>query len=476
MISIQRDNIRRLFLYDLEFGISKSGKFVVIICKPLSGRQLVREFIIKSEGNWQGIRCVQKKKPDTYVIKIRGLFYTSVEHEYFQKEQEENKQKYDSIAPRENDRNQTAAADIPGSSKTKTPCSNFSPPTSTPRFQPRRFCRSRTPIFQSIATERKARRSVRNNVAPTPPKKSRSKSMEFDNHSDPSDKTVSFVPLQRTKSTENLCFNRKSYSQNTSKNGTQALDNTSSTTSSTNISTPINLSSSSKPRILYSAKIPAPSSFASSPSSPFSTSSSQSLPLSSTANFVNKVMTNKTPTRTFKDFILSPTPSSTSSTTTTPSNLSDLTTTIKCYKPSTFFLKKSCEKLEINFFNEAYNMFWFNFQKVSPNSIPENIYETFEEIYHGFECISLYFTGNEENAAIIQNPISREKEGETLFSKSIKELHFQTISKWFDCRIGIFVGNNWKRFGNWSETDSDIPTMLLEMKENGKYSIIKSLK
>uniref|UniRef100_A0AC35FWT3 WYL domain-containing protein n=1 Tax=Panagrolaimus sp. PS1159 TaxID=55785 RepID=A0AC35FWT3_9BILA len=64
----QKNNLRRLFLYDLEFGISQAGKSMIIICEPLSGRQLVREFIIKSEGNWQGIRCVQKKKPDTYIL------------------------------------------------------------------------------------------------------------------------------------------------------------------------------------------------------------------------------------------------------------------------------------------------------------------------------------------------------------------------------------------------------------------------
>uniref|UniRef100_A0A914QNA6 Uncharacterized protein n=1 Tax=Panagrolaimus davidi TaxID=227884 RepID=A0A914QNA6_9BILA len=421
----------------------------------------------------------------------------------FHKEQERIKQKYGSIAPRKNDRNQTAAADIPSSSKPKTPCSNFSPPTSTSGSQARRqqppvhpFFRSRTPetpIFQGVATERKARRSVRNNVAPTPPKKLRSKSTDIDNNSDANDaeSQATFVSLNRTTSTDNFVLNRTNVcSMNTVENGTQELGNTSSTTSSSNISTPFNLPSSSKQRILYSAKIPSPPSFSFSPNPTplLLSSSSQSM-----SNLINKIFATKTPpptnssTKPKENLILSPAPSSTSST--SLSNSSDLTTTINCYKPSSFFLKKSCEKLEIEVCNEEYNIFWFDFKKVSPNSIPENIYETFEEIYHGFECISLYFTGNEENAAFIrekinqhfyyqnsQNPISREKEGETLFSKSIKELHFQTISKWFDCRIGIFVENNWKRFGNWTETDSDIPTMLLEMKENGKYFIIKSLK
>uniref|UniRef100_A0A914R8Z8 Uncharacterized protein n=1 Tax=Panagrolaimus davidi TaxID=227884 RepID=A0A914R8Z8_9BILA len=456
----------------------------------------------------RGCFALDKTKRRNATLKEKGLLIPlnhiceSKLYADFQKEQEEIKRKYGSSPakiicrrPRNYYQNQNVpASDIPGSSKTPTLYSNVptrSPPFSSPIRQRQQtpadpFWRSQTPetpFIQGVATERKARRSYRINTAPTPPKKLRSKSIERDNHSDPNDERLSFAPLQRTKSIDNLCYNRKSYLWNIGKNGTQAFGNTS-TTSSSNISTPINLPSSSKPRILYSAKIPAPSSFVSSPSSPFSTSSSQSSPLSAMANLARKVMTNKTPTRTLKDLILSPTPSSTSST--TPS---DLTTTINCYKPSSFFLKKSCEKLEIEVYNEEYNIFWFDFKKVSQNSIPENIYETFEEIYHGFECISLYFTGNEENAAFIrekinqhfyyqnsENPISREKEGETLFSKSIKDLHFQTISKWFDCRIGIFVENNWKRFGNWTETDSDIPTMLLEMKENGKYSIIQSLK
>uniref|UniRef100_A0A914QWR9 Uncharacterized protein n=1 Tax=Panagrolaimus davidi TaxID=227884 RepID=A0A914QWR9_9BILA len=395
----------------------------------------------------RGCFALDKTKKRIAILKQNGLIiplnHICKEKFYvdFHKEQERIKQKYGSISSKKYDRNQTATADIPSSSKTKTPCSNFSPPTSTPRSQARRqqtpvhpFFRSRTPetpIFQPITPERKARRSVRNNVAPTPPKKLRSKSTDIDNNSDANDaeSEAIFVSLKRTKSTDNFVLNRTNIcSTNTDKNGTQELGNTSSTSS--NILTPINLPSSSKQRILYSAKIPSPPSFSLSPNPTPLSSSSQSM-----SNLISKILATTTPpptnssTKPKEDLILPPTP--TSSTTKTPSNLSDLTTTIKCYKPSSFFLKKSCEKLESEVYNEEYNMFWFDFKKVSPNSIPENIYETFEEIYHGFECISLYFTGNEENASFIrekinqhfyyqnsQNPISREKEGETRVEKS----------------------------------------------------------
>uniref|UniRef100_A0A914XS04 Uncharacterized protein n=1 Tax=Panagrolaimus superbus TaxID=310955 RepID=A0A914XS04_9BILA len=72
--------------------------------------------------------------------------------------------------------------------------------------------------------------------------------------------------------------------------------------------------------------------------------------------------------------------------------------------------------------------------------------------------------------------IDREIEGKALFSPSITPSHLQIMAKWFRCRIGIFVNGKWTKYGSWTATDSDVPTMLIQQQDNGKYAPILSLK
>uniref|UniRef100_A0AC35FX28 Uncharacterized protein n=1 Tax=Panagrolaimus sp. PS1159 TaxID=55785 RepID=A0AC35FX28_9BILA len=77
----RKDNLRRLFLYDVEFGVSRSGKSLLIVCEPGSDRKLVREYTFKSQSIWYCSRCTKTKKQDVYAIKRKGLLYVALEHD-----------------------------------------------------------------------------------------------------------------------------------------------------------------------------------------------------------------------------------------------------------------------------------------------------------------------------------------------------------------------------------------------------------
>uniref|UniRef100_A0A914XW85 Uncharacterized protein n=1 Tax=Panagrolaimus superbus TaxID=310955 RepID=A0A914XW85_9BILA len=179
-----------------------------------------------------------------------------------------------------------------------------------------------------------------------------------------------------------------------------------------------------------------------------------------------------------------------------PSNDS---TIVNYYNPSAFFLSECCKKLCIKYTSTAYQ-FWSNneCEQVSSLSRPYKTFPTSEEMYHGFSCFSLYLTGNESNSSLIremtnryiynnfkslgkcmghdfsefnhETPIIRE----TLFSFSLTEIHLECLSRWFDCRIGIFNNGKWTRYGNWDDEDCDVLTFLMQIKD-GKYDPILSL-
>jgi hypothetical protein len=179
-----------------------------------------------------------------------------------------------------------------------------------------------------------------------------------------------------------------------------------------------------------------------------------------------------------------------------PSNTS---TMVNYYNPSAFVIAQCCKKLNIKYTPEAYT-FWSNidFNHISPSSRPTKTFPTKESMYHGFSCFSLYLTGNESNTILIREMINRfvynnfKTLGEcmghdfsqlshetplirdTLWSFSLTEVHLECISRWFDCRIGIYGNGEWKRYGEWDIEDCDALTFLVEFK-NGKYSPILSV-
>uniref|UniRef100_A0AC35GQ00 Uncharacterized protein n=1 Tax=Panagrolaimus sp. PS1159 TaxID=55785 RepID=A0AC35GQ00_9BILA len=77
--------------------------------------------------------------------------------------------------------------------------------------------------------------------------------------------------------------------------------------------------------------------------------------------------------------------------------------TVSFYSPSAFFLSNCCKELNIKYSNDAYK-FWSQIliEKVKATSRPLTVHKTKEAMYHGFSCLSLYFTGTEANTAIIR--------------------------------------------------------------------------
>uniref|UniRef100_A0A914PIK5 Uncharacterized protein n=1 Tax=Panagrolaimus davidi TaxID=227884 RepID=A0A914PIK5_9BILA len=179
---------------------------------------------------------------------------------------------------------------------------------------------------------------------------------------------------------------------------------------------------------------------------------------------------------------------------------SHATKTVTFFHPSEYYLRQTCKKLEIQENIEGYEFCnRMKIKKIRISSYPFVVYQTSESKYHGFSCFSLYLTGNESNTILIREMINRfvynnfKTLGEcmghdfskfdhetplirdTLWSNVMTEVHFQIISRWLHCRIGIYENDAWKRYGNWKNEDSDFPTFIIELK-NGKYNPILELK
>uniref|UniRef100_A0A914P8U0 Uncharacterized protein n=1 Tax=Panagrolaimus davidi TaxID=227884 RepID=A0A914P8U0_9BILA len=67
-----------------------------------------------------------------------------------------------------------------------------------------------------------------------------------------------------------------------------------------------------------------------------------------------------------------------------------------------------------------------------------------------------------------------------IMGSQLTDEHFETIVKWFKCRIIIFNNGIWQRFGNWnSESEHYVPIFVLEKKNTGNkfvYEIVLTLK
>uniref|UniRef100_A0A914QBX6 Uncharacterized protein n=1 Tax=Panagrolaimus davidi TaxID=227884 RepID=A0A914QBX6_9BILA len=173
--------------------------------------------------------------------------------------------------------------------------------------------------------------------------------------------------------------------------------------------------------------------------------------------------------------------------------------TVSFYSPSAFFLSNCCKELNIKYSNDAYK-FWSHIliEKVKATSRPLTVHKTKEAMYHGFSCLSLYFTGTEANTAIIREMVNRYVYNnfktlgncmghdfsqyshetpiirEALWSFALTGIHLECLSRWFECRIAIFEGKKWKRYGNWDAEESAAPIFIMEVKD-GKYNPILTL-
>uniref|UniRef100_A0AC34FF83 Uncharacterized protein n=1 Tax=Panagrolaimus sp. ES5 TaxID=591445 RepID=A0AC34FF83_9BILA len=175
-------------------------------------------------------------------------------------------------------------------------------------------------------------------------------------------------------------------------------------------------------------------------------------------------------------------------------------TNVSFYHPSEYYLSQTCKKVNLQFTENAYEFCnKMKFKYILPTSFPSLIHPTTNNEYPGFNCFSLFLTGNESNSLGIRemtnkyiyknfkalghclghnfsefnhfNPIIFD----AVWSFSTTPIHFEMLSLWFECRIGIYENGRWTRYGDWDDANANIPTFLMESM-NGKFHPILELK
>uniref|UniRef100_A0AC35G485 Uncharacterized protein n=1 Tax=Panagrolaimus sp. PS1159 TaxID=55785 RepID=A0AC35G485_9BILA len=183
--------------------------------------------------------------------------------------------------------------------------------------------------------------------------------------------------------------------------------------------------------------------------------------------------------------------------------LSNCSTNVEFYYPSSGDTKKCCEKLGITFsqaIKVSSHKFWGEIivTNVGPASIPNVIYHVSSAERTGYSCFSLFLTGTVTNALEIKknflenyffknlekmgrdyygkdfSSISDQETIKILLADDLTKYHLQALSDFFECRIGVFVDGNWERYGNWNDETANIFTFLMK-KEGDKFSPILSM-
>uniref|UniRef100_A0A914ZA00 Uncharacterized protein n=1 Tax=Panagrolaimus superbus TaxID=310955 RepID=A0A914ZA00_9BILA len=93
--------------------------------------------------------------------------------------------------------------------------------------------------------------------------------------------------------------------------------------------------------------------------------------------------------------------------TTSDSALNTADFSVMFYHPSSHYLKECCKKFELDYFHLAY-AFWARMKigKIAHDSIPEDFHSLLNEKSNGFNCLSSYLTGSEENGDYIKNKLN----------------------------------------------------------------------
>uniref|UniRef100_A0A914Z5M2 Uncharacterized protein n=1 Tax=Panagrolaimus superbus TaxID=310955 RepID=A0A914Z5M2_9BILA len=172
---------------------------------------------------------------------------------------------------------------------------------------------------------------------------------------------------------------------------------------------------------------------------------------------------------------------------------------VEFHYPSGKALVDFCMKLKLPYSCDAV-MFWSRsaITHVAHDSVPGECFSVVEETASAFRCFSVMFTGTEENFLELKTTLLPylcsnirfigDKYGlnltqtdtplftEHVLGNEASEVHFEALSAFLECRIGIFENNQWKRYGDWSEINAqnhNICTFLLQ-KVGSKYSIVLS--
>uniref|UniRef100_A0AC34G3L1 Uncharacterized protein n=1 Tax=Panagrolaimus sp. ES5 TaxID=591445 RepID=A0AC34G3L1_9BILA len=152
--------------------------------------------------------------------------------------------------------------------------------------------------------------------------------------------------------------------------------------------------------------------------------------------------------------------------TTQTSPSSPHSTTVRFFNPSAYEIEECCKKLNLPYFSDAYT-FWSKtvIKEISSTSIPNQLYSVVNES-SGFACLSLFLTGTETNASLINFNFNQK-----YFIKNLIEI---ALCHFFECRIGIFADGKWERYGSWDDETANILSFLMK-KDGDKFCPILSL-
>uniref|UniRef100_A0AC34GS13 Uncharacterized protein n=1 Tax=Panagrolaimus sp. ES5 TaxID=591445 RepID=A0AC34GS13_9BILA len=155
---------------------------------------------------------------------------------------------------------------------------------------------------------------------------------------------------------------------------------------------------------------------------------------------------------------------------------------VDCYKIHNDFLRAYCEKLGIEYSNEAENfMKNIDIQDFSVLSTPLSMGQP----NNGFATMSLFLTGKDSTSMVSEvkekikqfifknvNTLEQEHDfrfthasiGDFVFSDNLTDQHLLCLSHLLECRFWVYCSNSWKLFGSWKNSREKIPTFFMDFK------------
>uniref|UniRef100_A0AC34GWN0 SPK domain-containing protein n=1 Tax=Panagrolaimus sp. ES5 TaxID=591445 RepID=A0AC34GWN0_9BILA len=156
-----------------------------------------------------------------------------------------------------------------------------------------------------------------------------------------------------------------------------------------------------------------------------------------------------------------------------------ITKTVETYSfdhPSASILKQICEKLKIKYDHEAY-IFWGRIMFNKFAALTDNIQTHEFKSSNFFACLSLFFTGKIRKCHLIEDTVKSafcimsDSEADQIFSNStVTDEQIEFFAKFLSCRIGIYQGQELKKYGNWETENNDLPLILSFIDE--MYSVV----
>uniref|UniRef100_A0AC34FSE9 Uncharacterized protein n=1 Tax=Panagrolaimus sp. ES5 TaxID=591445 RepID=A0AC34FSE9_9BILA len=148
--------------------------------------------------------------------------------------------------------------------------------------------------------------------------------------------------------------------------------------------------------------------------------------------------------------------------------------------PSELFFQRCCEKLNLKCDRQLYIRFLRRIEiyEILPDSIPN------DSSRNGFESLSILFSGNLENAKMIQTKINGfiydnlEKDDFLKVMSCRPSFTFKDIvflADWFKFKFLFYANESWKSSENWNSEISDVLIFKQSGLDEGNFEVVFSL-